>query len=137
MIWALLFSLLFSGGSDMGSYSYLGQLSVKESKEIISQILVDENYKDAIKLVKSSIKEIKKAEKDINKIYMKLDNLSNKKKMDRVKTDLLLKDLELRHSQFYQKLQENRAAIRLLFTSEEWNQLIYEVKSRRKSELKL
>lgn len=136
MIWALLFSLLF-GGSDMESYSYLGQLSVKESKEIISQILVDDNYKEAIILVKNSKKEIKKAEKDINKIYLKLDKLSNKKKMNREKIDILLNEMELRHSQFYQKLQENRAAIRLLFTSEEWDQLIYEVKNRRESVLKL
>lgn len=137
MIWALLFSLLFGGGSDLGSYSYLGQLSVKESKEIISQILLDENYKDAVKIVKSSIKDIKKAEKDINRIYIKLDKLSNKNKMDRVKIDIQLKDLELRQIQFYRKMQENRAALRLLFTPEEWEQFTYEIKSRRQSTLEL
>lgn len=99
--------------------------------------MLDENYKDAVKIVKSSIKDIKKAEKDINRIYIKLDKLSNKNKMDRVKIDIQLKDLELRQIQFYRKMQENRAALRLLFTPEEWEQFTYEIKSRRQSTLEL
>jgi len=124
MIWALLFSLIFSAGPDLGDYDYLSEVSINEAREILSTISNEDKTKKALAIMKSVKKEIKKAEKDINKIYGKLDRYSRQTKNNRAEVEEILVQLNARHKQFYMSLYRSWNGLKSLYPEEEWNYLL-------------
>ncbi|MDC7232020.1 MAG: hypothetical protein PQJ58_02220 [Spirochaetales bacterium] len=128
MIWALLFSLIFSGGgSQLGDFHAVQQLEKKETRVIIAAYLDGPEYKSAVKITKRIRKLTRQTENDINKIYLKLDKLSRKKTLNREKAETLSLSMEEYRREYFYELFDLWKDFRSYFSEEDWYDLIREI----------